>query len=267
LTLFMADGSPFANQGIADVKKKISNMAKDAGPGQWVIGWGFDDTPAEEQRHLNRGDLDELVAKYHQKGLQIAVYSNGDAAIESVIAAIEGAQKAYPQNDMRHMIIHCQTASDDHIQRMVQLGIVPSFFANHVYYWGDRHESLFLGPQRAARIDPLGSSLKAGLRFTLHADTPVTPIPPLFSIYCAVNRITRNGKVLGAEECISPYDALKAYTTDAAFCSFEENLKGSITAGKMADFTVLSENPLKVAPENIKDIQVMETVVGGAPVS
>jgi predicted amidohydrolase YtcJ len=125
---------------------------------------------------------------------------------------------------------------------------------------------LFLGPQRAARIDPLGSSIKAGLRFTLHADTPVTPVPPLFSMHCAVNRMTRMGKVLGAAECIRPYDALKAYTTDAAYCSFEENLKGTLTAGKLADFTVLSANPLQTAPQKIKDIQVIETVVGGETV-
>ncbi|MEN8243861.1 MAG: amidohydrolase, partial [Thermodesulfobacteriota bacterium] len=104
--------------------------------------------------------LEDLVVKYHQAGLQLAIHANGDRAIESVLKALEKAQDRHHRDDHRHMIIHCQTASDDHIQRMKKIGAIPSYFANHVYYWGDRHEKLFLGPERAARIDPLGSSLK-----------------------------------------------------------------------------------------------------------
>ena len=208
-------------------------------------------------------ELDVLVERFHGKGLQIAVHANGDAAIESVITAFERAQEKRPQPVLRHMIIHCQTASDDHIIRMKALGIVPSYFPNHVHYWGDRHLSMFLGPERSARINPAGSSVKAGLRFTLHADTPVTPISPLHSMHCAVNRITRDGELLGPDERISPHDALKAYTTDAAYCSFEEDIKGSLSSGKVADFVVLSDNPLTVEKERIKDIQVLRTYLGG----
>jgi len=207
--------------------------------------------------------LDALVKRFYKEGLQIAIHANGDAAIELVITAFERAQEKHPQPVLRHMIIHCQTASDDHIARMKALGIVPSYFPNHVHYWGDRHVAMFLGPERAARINPLGSSVKAGLRFTLHADTPVTPISPLHSIHCAVNRITREGLLLGQDERISPYDALKAYTTDAAYCSFEEDRKGSVCSGKLADFIVLSDNPIKIDPLGIKDIQVLKTYVGG----
>lgn len=208
-------------------------------------------------------EINDLVSRYHEKGLQIAVHANGDAAIESVIIAFEKAQEKNPQTDLRHMIIHCQMASDDQITRMKTLELIPSYFPNHVYYWGDRHESLFIGPQRAARIDPLSSSVKAGLRFTLHADTPVTPIAPLHSIHCAVNRMTRSGNVLGSHERISPYDALKAFTVDAAYCSFEEDRKGSIRPGMLADFTVLSDNILTMDSLKIKDVQVLKTVVGG----
>ena len=218
----------------------------------------------------HRGDLimpqetlDKQVEKYHSAGLQIAIHANGDRAIESVLQALEKAQQNHPREDTRHMIIHCQMASDDHIRRMKSLEVVPSYFVNHVYYWGDRHVALFLGPERAARISPLASSLKEGLVFTLHSDLPVTPVDPLFSMHTAVNRITREGKTLGPEERISPLEALKAYTTHAAYCSFEEDLKGSIKAGKLADFTVLSDNPLTVAPDKIKDIQVEQTHVGG----
>lgn len=212
---------------------------------------------------LPQETLDELVDKYHSEGIQIAIHSNGDRAIESVIQAFEKAQQRHPGRDHRHMIIHCQLATQDHIKRMKQLGVVPSYFVNHVYYWGDRHAAMFLGPERAWRIDPLARSLKEGLAFTLHSDLPVTPVDPLFSIYCAVNRITRQGEVLGPEERISPLAALKAYTTYAAYCSFEEDRKGSIEAGKLADFAILSDNPLTVSPEAIKDIQVDATVVGG----
>lgn len=211
-------------------------------------------------------NLDALVERFHKEGFQIAVHGNGDGAIESIITAFERAQAKYPQPVLRHMIIHCQMATDDHIARMKALGIVPSYFPNHVFYWGDRHKAIFLGPERAARIDPLGSSVRAGLKFTLHADTPVTPISPLHSMHCAVNRLTRSGELLGPDERISPYDALKAFTIDAAYASFEEKIKGSITPGKLADFAVLDQNPLEVAPETIKGIQVLQTVVGGKTV-
>lgn len=212
---------------------------------------------------LPQETLDGLVDKYHGEGLQIAVHANGDRAIESVIHAFEKAQQRHPGRDHRHMIIHCQLATQDHIRRMKRLGVVPSYFVNHVYYWGDRHAAMFLGPERARRIDPLARSLKEGLIFTLHSDLPVTQVDPLFSMHCAVNRITRQGEVLGPEERISPLAALKAYTSYAASCSFEEDLKGSIEAGKLADFAVLSDNPLTVSPEAIKDIQVEATVAGG----
>lgn len=213
-----------------------------------------------------QAELDAQVVRFHQQGLQIACHANGDAAIESVITAFERAQQKHPQPVLRHMIIHCQMATDAHIERMKKLGVVPSYFPNHVYYWGDRHASRFIGPQRAARIDPLGSSVRAGLRFTLHADTPVTPIAPLHSIHCAVNRITRDGKVLGIEERIAPYEALKAFTVDAAYCSYEEDLKGAVAPGMLADFAVLSDDPLTVDPRTIKDIKVLATYVGGIAV-
>jgi predicted amidohydrolase YtcJ len=212
---------------------------------------------------LSQEVLNDLVEKYHSAGLQIAVHANGDRAIESVLQALERAQHLHPRNDHRHMLIHCQLASDDHIRRMKKLGVIPSYFVNHVYYWGDRHASLFLGPERAQRIDPLGSSMKEGLMFSLHSDLPVTPVDPIFSIHNAVNRTTRSGKLLGPAERISVFEALKTYTINAAYCSFEESIKGSIEEGKLADFAVLSENPLTVESGAIKDIRVEATTVGG----
>jgi predicted amidohydrolase YtcJ len=220
--------------------------------------------PSEEGFYImSQERLNELVGKYHQKGMQIAVHANGDAAISSVIEAFENACDKQPARDHRHMIIHCQLATQAHIRKMKQLGIVPSYFPNHIYYWGDRHISKFLGPDRAARIDPLNSTISAGLIFSLHSDHSVTPVDPFFSMYCAANRMTRDGRLLGPDETITPMAALKAYTMDAAYCSFEEHMKGSISDGKLADFCVLSENPLNIDPERIKDIRVEATVVGG----
>jgi len=210
--------------------------------------------------------LEQLVVKFHNQDLQIAVHANGDRAIESVIQAFEKAQEQNPRSNHRHMLIHCQMASLDHIKRMKTAGIVPSYFVNHVYYWGDRHCNLFLGPDRARDIDPLGFSLNEGLIFSLHSDLPVTPVDPIFSIHNAVNRVTRKGLVLGEEQRIPVLEALKAYTINAAYCSFEEDIKGSIETGKLADFTVLSDDPLTIVPENIKDIQVRATAVGGKKV-
>jgi hypothetical protein len=210
--------------------------------------------------------LDDLVDKHHRAGRQLAIHANGDRAIESCLQAFEKADQRYPGKDLRHMIIHCQMAIPAHIHRMKKIGVIPSYFINHIYYWGDRHRSTFLGPQRAETLNLLNTSLQAGLIFTLHSDLPVTPVEPLFAMHCAVNRTTKNGKILGASERIPALAAMRAYTAHAAYCSFEENIKGTITTGKLADFVVLSANPLKTAPGKIKNIRVLETVLGGKTV-
>ena len=207
--------------------------------------------------------LNEKFA-YHQKnGDHIVVHGNGDAAVESILQAFELANEAYPREDSRHMMIHGQMAHDDHIDRMKKLGVIPSYFINHIYFWGDRHKALFIGPERAARMNPLGTSLKKGLIFSIHCDFPITPIDPMFIMHTAVNRHTRSGETLGPDERISALDALRTFTTWAALCSFEEDVKGSLEVGKLADLVVMDENMLEVAPETIKDIAILKTVVGG----
>ena len=135
-----------------------------------------------------------------------------------------------------------------------------------MFYWGDRHRDIFLGPERAARISPLASAIRYGLHWTLHNDTPVTPVDPLLLVWAAVNRVTRNGLVLGPEERVAAVDALRAVTIEAAWQNFEECRKGSIERGKLADFVILAENPCTVSPGRIKDIAVLETIVGGVSV-
>ena len=213
-----------------------------------------------------QAELNEKIAYHHQNGDHIVIHGNGDAAIESILQAFEAAQAAHPRQDSRHMLIHCQMAHDDHIDRMQRLGIIPSYFINHIYYWGDRHVKLFVGPERAARMNPLGTSLRKGLLFSVHSDFPVTPFDPWFTLHTAVNRLTRAGEILGPEERISPLEALKTFTTHAAMCSFEEDIKGSLEVGKLADLIVISDDPLTIDPQRIQDIQVLRTVIGGRTV-
>jgi predicted amidohydrolase YtcJ len=210
--------------------------------------------------------LNRLVLEAHKAGCQIAAHGNGDAAIDAILNAYQLAQKEFPRPDVRHRIEHCQMVREDQLDRMAELKVSPSFFASHTYYWGDRHKAIFMGPERAQRISPLKSALKRGIKFTLHSDCPVTPVSPLFCVFAAVNRITRNGEVLGPEYRLTPEEALRAVTIDAAWQTFDEKVKGSIEVGKLADFTLLAENPLTVAPDMIKDIKIEEVIIGGKSV-
>jgi predicted amidohydrolase YtcJ len=208
--------------------------------------------------------LAAVVLELHRAGFQIAIHGNGDAAIDEILDAYEAALKTFPRQDARHRIEHCQTAREDQLDRMVRLGITPSFFAGHVFYWGDRHRDIFLGPERAARISPLASAVKRGIRFTLHDDTPVTPVNPLQLVWAAVERQTRAGRVLGPDQRITVMQALRALTIDAAWQNFEEQTHGSIEPGKRADFVVLDRNPLSVPGTDLRNLKVLETVVGGS---
>ena len=214
----------------------------------------------------SRAALAASVLKYHRAGYQIAIHANGDAAIDDVLHAFRAAQAAFPRTDTRHRIEHCQTPREDQLDAIRELGITPSFFVGHVYYWGDRHRDRFLGPERAERISPLASAVRRGIRFSVHNDTPVTPVNPLLLVWCAVNRLTRDGRVLGPRERIPVMDALRAVTIDAAWQNFDEATRGSIEPGKFADFVVLAESPLTVDPVRLKDIAIVETVVGGRTV-
>jgi predicted amidohydrolase YtcJ len=213
-------------------------------------------------RH-ERDNLIAIVGRLHCKGYQLAIHGNGDAAIDDILDAYEAAQAECPRPDARHRIEHAQMARPDQVERMARLGVSPSFFVGHVFYWGDRHRDIFQGPERAARTSPLRTALDHGLRITAHDDTPVTPVDPLHSIWVAVNRRTRSGQVLGPEQRISAAEAMRLFTIDAAWQNFEERSKGSIEPGKLADMVILSDNPLAVDPMAIRDIRVLETIVGG----
>ena len=211
---------------------------------------------------LELDDLGRRIAALDAAGWQVAVHGNGDAAIEAIIDGYARLGVA-PGNRRRHRIEHCQTVREDQLDRMAANDILASFFVKHVYYWGDRHRDRFLGPERARRISPLASAKARGLRFGLHSDTPVTPVPPLEGIWCAVNRLTRDGQVLGPEQAVDIETALRGYTSDAAYIGGEETSRGSLEVGKLADLTVLSADPTAVPPETLNGLTVQATVVGG----
>jgi predicted amidohydrolase YtcJ len=211
----------------------------------------------------SRQNLVEMVKAYHRAGYPVAIHANGDAAIDDVLFAFRTVQREFTRSDTRHRIEHCQTAREDQLDEMKELGITPSFFVGHVFYWGDRHQNIFLGPQRAARISPLASAAMRGIPFTIHNDTPVTPVDPLVLVWCAVNRTMKDGTILGPEQRVDVFTALRAVTADAAWQNFEEKSKGTIEAGKLADLVILADNPLTTEPQRLKDIEIVETVVGG----
>jgi len=221
-----------------------------------------DDPSYRGYPRIARADLIEQVGRLHAAGLQLAVHGNGDASIDDILAAYERAQRDHPRRDSRHIIIHAQMTRPDQLDRMAELAIVPSFFSLHTFYWGDRHRNIFMGPERAARISPAASALERGLRFTIHADSPVVPIEPLRLVWAATNRRTRSGFTLGPDERITPMQALRAVTIDAAWQHFEESVKGSIEIGKLADLVILSRSPLE-DPTQIDAIEVVETIIGG----
>ena len=197
--------------------------------------------------------------------MQLLTHCNGDAAADQLINCIKDEEENYKEKDiikkLRPIMIHAQTIRKDPILECKKLGIIPSYFIAHVYYWGDIHIKN-LG-KRAYKISPANTTLKNNLIFTFHQDTPVLEPNMLETIDIAVNRKTKNGIILGEEEKIDVYEALKAVTINSAYSYFEENGKGSLKEGKIADMVVLDKNPLKVDKEKIKEIKICSTWKNG----
>ncbi|MDR4892420.1 MULTISPECIES: amidohydrolase [unclassified Chryseobacterium] len=202
-----------------------------------------------------------------QNHITAQLHVNGDAAIDQAIRVIKRLKdENIYKPELRATLIHVQNSRPDHIQKIKELGVIPSYFSTHAYLWGDWHYSSVFGPERASFISPAHSALKAGITFTIHHDAPVTPPDLITAVYAAVNRKTRSGMILGPNERISPIEALKAITINGAYQLQEENIKGSIKAGKIADFVILDQNPLTIAPENLRSIKVLETIKDGISV-
>jgi len=210
--------------------------------------------------------VNQLVARYIGEHVPMLVHCNGDAAADMLIQALELADEQTPLGDHRTVMIHAQTVREDQLDRMQQLGILPSYFSAHTFFWGDWHRDSVLGNARASRISPTASTLQRGMRFTVHNDAPVVPPDMIRLLWATVNRITRSGETLGERQRIPPLEAIRAMTANAAYQYFEEATKGTITPGKQADLVILSENPLDIPPETILEIRVIETISRGTTV-
>lgn len=212
---------------------------------------------------------DEQVIKYCRQAIdenrQIMAHCNGDAASEQFISCYGKAlaESNNPQkHELRPVMIHCQTVREDQIERMKALNMIASIFVGHTYYWGDTHLKN-LGKERGSFISPARCAMDHGLSVNFHQDAPVTRPDMLHTIWSAVNRITRQGVIIGREQAVTVEEALAAVTINAAYAYGEEHQKGSIEADKRADFVILDQNPLKTAKEDIKNIRVVETIKDG----
>jgi pimeloyl-ACP methyl ester carboxylesterase len=215
---------------------------------------------------LSQEELDAEVETAFTKGRQLHCHCNGDAAADMLLDSLERATAKLGMADRRPVMVHAQTVREDQLKRMKALGVIPTFFVAHTFYWGDWHRDETLGPDRAERISPLRSAANQDLRYTIHNDSPVVPPDILPLLWSAVARTTRSGKVLGEEQRVTPLEALKAVTAWAAYQNFEEGQKGTLERGKLADLVVLSDNPLTVPSEALRNLYVLETVKSGRTV-
>jgi predicted amidohydrolase YtcJ len=168
-------------------------------------------------------------------------------------------------SDARTVVVHSQFVRPDQLDAYVRLGIMPSFFTNHTFYWGDDYPAL-LGAERGQSISPANSAVARQIPFTNHTDFLVTPLDSMFTVWTAVNRTSKSGKVIGPAERITTLQALRAITADAAWQYREEKERGTLQAGKVADLVLLSANPLKVDPARLREVKVVETVKAGRTV-
>ncbi|MBT4162543.1 MAG: amidohydrolase [Gammaproteobacteria bacterium] len=207
----------------------------------------------------------EEVTHFIQRGIPVLAHANGDGAIDIMIDGVEKAVSGVDLPDHRSVIIHAQLMREDQLHRVKRLGLVPSYYAAHPYFWGDWHRLSF-GDERAAFISPVARTAELGIPFTVHNDAPIVPPDVMRLLWITVNRETRSGYILGPDQRATPMQALHAVTLGAAYQYFEEDTKGSITAGKQADLVILGANPLTVDPASIKDIPVIETFARGKSV-
>lgn len=203
------------------------------------------------------------IREGHEAGWQIMVHANGDAAIDVILTAYEGVLAGVAPHDLRHRIEHVSISHPEHFRRMAAVGVSPSFLIAHVYWWGQVMRDSILGPQRAAGLHPVDTALAFGLRPSLHSDYNVSPIHPLRSASIAVLRTTADdGEVLGPEHRVTPEQALRAVTIDAAWQVHQDDC-GSLEVGKYADYSIASANPWTTEAETWPDITFSETRIGG----
>ena len=214
--------------------------------------------------YVEAHELAAIVRRRASEGWQVVVHANGDRAIDDTLDAFDALDPDL-LSDRRHRIEHCSILHDDQIARIAALGLSPSFLIGHVHYWGQAFRDDLIGPERAELLDRTASCSDAGITWTLHSDEMVTPIEPL---RCIENAVTRNlwrepDAVLAPHERVSVEQAIRAMTADAAWQCHSDHEIGTLEAGKLADFVVLGDDPRSVPPDQLREIEVLETWLGG----
>jgi len=251
---FWYDGSPYTGNMLLD-KPFLNSELMQEGLGLPKDNCGYSMLPRETFK--------ELVQKYHDQGRQLSVHAQGDRAIRDTVDVFEQVLNASPRDDHRHRIEHCGLFPIDQLERAAGLGLTPSWHINHIYYYGEALRDEIIGPERANIFMPMAIAQKYGLRSSLHNDSPMYPAEPFKLLRTAVTRKTRKNQVIGPDQAISIEDGIRALTINAAWQMFMEDKVGSLEVGKMADLTVLSQNPLKTDPDLLDQIQVTETYRSG----
>jgi predicted amidohydrolase YtcJ len=254
---------------IAGVKLNLDGSPQ--GKTAWLTQPYFEPPPGKDPSYRGYPAFEnEQVVAYLEQAFendwQVMAHVNGDAAVDQYLDALAEVNTRIPVGGRRTIAIHAQTARADQLDRMKELEVMPSFFAAHTFYWGDWHRDSVLGPERAANISPTGWARERDMIFTSHHDAPIIPPNAMRVLWATVNRTTRSGLVLGPDQRVDPETGLKALTIWAAWQSREEDRKGSIEAGKLADLVVLSDDPLTIDPAGIADITVLRTIKNGQEV-
>lgn len=209
--------------------------------------------------------LESLYRKAFANNWQVQTHANGDAAMDQMIRTMRKVSSEFEKKDRRNVLIHGQYVREDQLDAYKELDVIASLFPLHTFYWGDWHKQI-IGDELGNKISPTRTALNKGLRVTIHTDAPVALPNLMRMVGITVERKSRSGKLIGAGEKLTPYEALKGITEWSAYQHFEENKKGTIENGKLADLVILDKNPLKVAEKDIKDIVVLETIKEGISV-
>ena len=210
-------------------------------------------------------DVEKIYESAFQNNWQIHTHANGDAAMDQMIRTLKKVTAKYGNENRRDVLIHGQYVREDQLDTFKDLNIIASLFPLHTFYWGDWHKEI-IGDSLGNKISPTRTALNKGLKITIHTDAPVA-LPNLMRVlWTATNRVSRSGSIIGEEERLSPYEALKCITEWSAYQHFEEKNKGTLEIGKLADLVILDSNPLTVDKEKIKDIIVLETIKEGTSV-
>ncbi|HXV64379.1 MAG TPA: amidohydrolase family protein [Vicinamibacteria bacterium] len=210
---------------------------------------------------MTQEEIHEAVEDAHRHDFQIGIHANGDLAIDMVLNAYERVLEKWPRPDARHRLEHCTLVNPDLLQRIKATGSIPTPFYTYVHYHGRKWEEY--GPEKMKWMFAHRSFLDHGIPVAPASDYVPGPYEPMMAIQSMVTRRDVEGRVWGANQAVSVEEALRICTVNGAYASFEEDVKGSITAGKYADFVILGRDPGEVAPDAIKEIPIVRTVVGG----